>query len=115
MTEKAVKASSPAEAADSDIKRWSAKRKAQVVVDILKGKTTAAEVARRHDLTVSEVEGWIEEGLAGMENALRARPRDLREEYERKLAEAYQALGEAQLQIKVLKKAEQLFGSTDER
>ena len=72
-------------------------------------------MARRHDLTVSEVEGWIEEGLAGMENALRARPRDLREEYERKLAEAYQARGEAQLQIKVLKKAEQLFGSTDER
>jgi len=104
MTEKAVKASSPAEAADSDIKGWSAKRKAQVVIDILKGKTTAAEVARRHDLTVSEVEGWIEEGLAGMENALRAHPRDLREEYERKFADAHQALGEAQLQIKAFKK-----------
>ena len=100
MTEKA---SSMREAADSGIKRWSAKRKAQVVLDILKGKTTAAEVARRHDLTVSEAEGWIEEGLAGMENALRARPRDLREVYERKLAEAHQALGEAQLQIKALK------------
>jgi len=98
-----------------EVKRWSAKRKAQVVVDILKGKTTVAEVARRHGLTVSEVEGWIEEGLAGMENALRARPRDVREAYERKLAEAYQALGEAQLQIKVLKKAERLFGSTGER
>ncbi len=71
------------------------------MVDILKGKTTAAEVSRRHDLTVSEVEGWIEEALAGMEHALRAHPRDLREEYESKLAEAHQALGEAQLQIEV--------------
>ena len=75
-----------------------------MVVDILKGKTTAAEVARRHNLTVSEVEGWIKEGLAEMENVLRARPWDLRDEYERKLAEEYQALGEAQLQIKVLRK-----------
>lgn len=28
---------------------------------IFKGKTTVAEVARQHDLTVSEVGGWIEE------------------------------------------------------
>ncbi len=49
-----------------------------------------------------------------MENALRARPRDLREEYERKLAEAHQALGEAQLQIKALKKLQRLLGQTEQ-
>ncbi len=37
------------------IKRWTAKRKTQVVVDILKGKTTVAEVSRQHDLTPGEV------------------------------------------------------------
>ncbi|SOC58370.1 hypothetical protein SAMN05421509_1216 [Chromohalobacter canadensis] len=37
------------------IKRWTAKRKASVVMDIFKGKTTVAEVALQHDLTVSEV------------------------------------------------------------
>jgi len=37
-----------------------------------------------------------------MENSLRARPRDIREQYEAKLKEAYAALGEAQLEIKVL-------------
>ncbi|MCK2043634.1 DUF1153 domain-containing protein [Chromohalobacter sp. TMW 2.2308] len=42
------------------VKCWSAKRKAAVVMDIFKGKTTVAEVARRHDLNVSEVEGWID-------------------------------------------------------
>ena len=36
------------------VKRWTAKRKAAVVMDIFKGKTTVAEVARQHDLTVSE-------------------------------------------------------------
>ncbi|WP_217694019.1 DUF1153 domain-containing protein [Chromohalobacter japonicus] len=45
---------------DTPIKRWTAKRKAAVVMDIFKGKTTVAEVARQYDLTVSEVEGWID-------------------------------------------------------
>lgn len=39
------------------VKRWKAKRKRQVVVDILKGKAAVAEVARQHDLTPSQVEG----------------------------------------------------------
>ncbi|WP_198517602.1 DUF1153 domain-containing protein [Vreelandella stevensii] len=43
------------------VKRWTAKRKASVVMDIFKGKATVAEVAREHDLTVSDVEGWMEE------------------------------------------------------
>ncbi|WP_311946666.1 DUF1153 domain-containing protein [Halomonas piscis] len=46
---------------DNPIKRWTAKRKAAMVMDIFKGKITAAEVARQHDLTVFEVEGWFDE------------------------------------------------------
>ncbi|WP_205527579.1 DUF1153 domain-containing protein [Halomonas sp. JS92-SW72] len=36
------------------VKRWTAKRKATVVMDIFKGKTTVAEVARQYDHTVFE-------------------------------------------------------------
>jgi transposase-like protein len=43
---------------ENEIKRWTAKRKTQVVLDILKGKTTVAEVSRQHDLTPGEVERW---------------------------------------------------------
>ena len=39
---------------DTPIKRWTAKRKASVVMDIFKGKTTVAEVARQHDLGVCQ-------------------------------------------------------------
>ncbi|OAQ19806.1 DUF1153 domain-containing protein [Thermosulfurimonas dismutans] len=94
---------------EPEVKRWTAKRKTQVVLDILKGKTTVAEVARRYDLKPSEIEGWVEEGIRSMENGLRARPRDLREQYEAKLREAYAALGEAQLEIKALKKLQSLL------
>ncbi|MDW7745291.1 transposase [Halomonas sp.] len=91
------------------VKRWTAKRKAAVVMDIFKGKTTVAEVARQHDLTFSEVEGWIEEAQRSMKNRFRARPKDSCEQYESELRETKEALGEAHLQIYALKKWRRLL------
>jgi len=39
-----------------DIKRWTARRKAAAIMEIIKGNTTAAELARSHDLTVAEID-----------------------------------------------------------
>ena len=33
---------------DQDIKRWTAKRRAALVIEILRGQTTVAEAARTH-------------------------------------------------------------------
>ncbi|MBN8411130.1 DUF1153 domain-containing protein [Halomonas litopenaei] len=63
------------------VKRWTATRKATVVMDIFKGKATVAEVAHQHDLTVSEIEGWTDEAQCSTENRFRARPKDVREKY----------------------------------
>jgi len=41
----------------------------------LLGETSAAEAARKHGLTVAQVEEWREPFLAGGENGLRSRPR----------------------------------------
>jgi transposase-like protein len=59
-----------------EVKRWTAKRKAAVVLSIVKGETSAAEAARKHGLTIAEIERWKEQFFAAGENALRARPRD---------------------------------------
>jgi transposase-like protein len=61
---------------NEEIKRWTARRKAEVVLDIIKGKTTSAEVARSHDLTVSEIEQWMEDFTSMGTEALRSHPRD---------------------------------------
>ena len=58
-----------------EVKRWTARRKATVVLDIIKGKITAAEMARSHDLTVAEVESWMEDFLSQGTEAFRAKPR----------------------------------------
>ena len=54
---------------DEDVKRWTARRKSALVLEIIQGKTTVAEAARSYDLTPSEIEEWVDQGKAGMENA----------------------------------------------
>ncbi|MFD1807979.1 transposase [Gemmobacter lanyuensis] len=50
---------------DDGIKRWTAKRKAALVVEIIQGKTTVAEASRAYDLSPSEIEGWVDDAKRG--------------------------------------------------
>ncbi|WP_447962455.1 transposase [Nitrospira sp. Ecomares 2.1] len=73
---------------DEPIERWTAKRRAALVLRVLKGETSVAEAARQHELTVAEVEGWQDRFLRAAENGLRRRPKDedgLKEEQMKKL------------------------------
>ncbi|CUA99791.1 Protein of unknown function (DUF1153) [Thiomonas bhubaneswarensis] len=67
---------------EDDIKRWTAKRKTALVLDIIQGKSTVSESSRAFDLNPSEVESWVDEGKPGMENALRTKPLEVKEQYE---------------------------------
>ena len=85
-------------------KRWSAKRKRALVLEIIQGKTTVAEASRQFDLTPSELESWVEQAKAGMENALRAKPQDVRQQYEKQISQLQAAYGEAMLELRARKK-----------
>ena len=61
---------------DESVQRWTAKRRSALVMSILKGETSTQEAARKHGLTVAEIESWKERFLLGAENALRSRPKD---------------------------------------
>lgn len=47
-----------------------------------------------------EIKRWVEDGKRGMENALRARPEDVREQCERQLKDLQEAYGEAMLELR---------------
>ena len=49
---------------EGGIQRWTAKRKAAVVLDLVRGKIIPADAARQHGLTVAEIEQWKEDFLA---------------------------------------------------
>ena len=87
------------------VQRWTAKRRSALVLSILRGETSAKEAARKHGLTVAEVEDWQERFLSGAQNSLRSKPREdeaLREEEVRRLK---QKVGELVLDNDILKEA----------
>ena len=98
---------------EEEIKRWTAKRKSALVIEILQGKTTVAEASRAFDLQPSEVENWVEDAKRGIENALRTNPLDMREQYEKQLKELQEAYVEAMLELRARKKLQSLLGEED--
>lgn len=100
---------------DESVKRWTAKRKAALVIEIIQGKTTVAEASRSFDLSPSEVEGWVEDAKRGMENSPRASPLDIREQYEKQLKDLQEAYGEAMLELRARKKYQALLDGADDK
>lgn len=100
-------------AMEEDIKRWTAKRKAALVTEIIQGKTTISEASRSFDIPPSEIEDWVEDGKRGLENALRAKPMEIKEQYEKQLRELQEAYGEAMLELRARKKLVSLLGEEE--
>ncbi len=99
---------------DEEIKRWTGLRKSALVLDIIQGKTTVSESSRHFDLPPSEIESWIDQAKSGMENAVKAKPEDIREQYESQLKALQEAYGEAMLELRARKKGDVLLGKKDE-
>ena len=57
----------------------------------------------------------MEEGKRGMENALRTKPLEVKEQYERQLRELQEAYGEAMLELRARKKLNSLLGNEDDK
>jgi transposase-like protein len=94
-----------AELEKDDIQRWTTKRKAALVLSVIKGETSVQQAARQHGITVAELEDWKERFLLAAVNAPRARPKDeeaLREEQIKKLK---QKIGDLVMDIDILKEA----------
>ena len=98
---------------DETVKRWTAKRKTALVIEIIQGKTTVAEASRTYDLTPSGIETWIDDAKKGMENSLRATPQDIHAQYEKQLKDLQEAYGEAMLELRARKKFQALMERED--
>ena len=81
-------------------------------MEIIQAKTSISEASRAFDVFSAEIEG---EAKRGMENALRAKPLDIKEQYERQLKELQEAYGEAMLELRARKKYQALLDKEDEK
>jgi transposase-like protein len=71
----------------------------------VKGETSAQAAARKHGLTVAEIEEWRDRFLLAAENALRARPKDEEALKDEQIKRLKQKIGELVLDLDILKEA----------
>jgi transposase-like protein len=102
--------SSPSVAETPETLRWTAKRKAALVLDLIRGKITTAEASRQHGLTVQKLDAWKEDFIAQGTEALRSHPRDRQAQWEAKEKDLLAKVGELTLAVDILKKTHRILG-----
>jgi len=95
-----------------EVQRSTAKRRATLVISLLKGETMVAEAARRHGLKVAEVEGWRDRFLLGAESALRARLKEDEALREEELNRFKRKVGELTMDLDILRTPARLRPTT---
>ena len=88
--------------------RWTSKKKAAAVLEIIKGNTTLVDFCRANDLKQSDVQKWVDEFVAGGTQCLKANPKDLKAEHRKELDQLKHVIGEQALDIRILKKSIEL-------
>ena len=69
-------------------------------MEIIQGKTSISESSRAFDVFPAKIEEWVDEDKRGMENALRANPLTINEQFEWQLNELQEAYGEAMSELR---------------
>ena len=86
--------------AAAEIRRWSAGRKKEVVLRLLRGESVDA-ISRDVSVPIFKLEQWRDRALAGIDAGLKEREND---PVERQLDEAKRRIGELVLEVEILQK-----------
>ncbi|TCG06149.1 hypothetical protein BZM27_28545 [Paraburkholderia steynii] len=90
----------------AEVKRWSASRKKEVVLRLLRGEPVDA-VSRDVSVPIYRLEEWRDRALAGMDAGLKEREND---PLEAKLGDATRRIGELVMEVELLRKERQVRG-----
>jgi len=89
--------------------RWTARRKAELVLQLVKGEVKLVDVCREHNLRHSDVETWIATFLKAGEKGLKMNAKDQQVAHQREVGELRAKVGELVLELDARKKLEALL------
>ena len=92
----------------TDVKRWTGKKKAEAVIEIIKGNCTLVDFCRANDLKQSEVQSWMDDFVSSGTKGLKVNAKDQATEHRKEVEQLQQVIGEQALHIRVLKKSIEL-------
>ena len=88
--------------------RWTAQRKAELALQIIKGEITMVDACRQNDLKQSEVDNWIATFIASGTQGLKTNSKEQMNEHERQIKEMQTKIGELVLELDARKKLQAL-------
>jgi transposase len=87
---------------------FKAQEKQRIVLSVLRGECTVAEAARRNKCSETSIAKWrdqfVQGGLQALEDEARQGPTGREAQLDRELAEVTSALGEAHVELRLLKR-----------
>ena len=93
--------------------RWTAVRKAELVIAILKQEKTLVEACRENDLKQSEVKKWIDQFTDGGTRNLKVNSKDVMVQHRKEVETLQRKVGELVVEIDILKKFNALRDEQD--
>jgi transposase-like protein len=98
---------------EKEFQRWTAKRKVELLLQLIRGEKKLVEVCREHDLKQSEVETWMDTFVKGGERSLKSRGEDEQALHEAEVRELRAKIGELVLELDARKKLAALSGKPE--
>jgi transposase-like protein len=109
------KPSSPAkpEPEPEKFERWTAQRKAAIIIEVLKGQTSVPEACRKNGITQGEFRAWADEYHRGGIDALKVNKRGLEAEYRAEIKRLHSKIGELVMENEIRREAMRPFSSVE--
>lgn len=98
---------------EKEFQRWTAKRKVELLLQLIRGETKLVDACREHDLKQSEVESWMQTFMKAGERGLKARSEDEQAAHDREVRELRAKVGELVLELDARKEADALSGKPE--
>jgi transposase-like protein len=99
---------------EKEFQRWTAKRKVELLLQLIRGETKLVDACREHDLKQSEVDAWMETFVTAGERGLKgARSEDEQAVHEREVRELRAKVGELVLELDARQKLAALTGKPE--
>jgi transposase-like protein len=93
--------------------RWTAQRKAAIILEVLKGQISVPEACRKHGVTQGEFREWADEYHRVGVDALKVNKKGLEAEYRAEVKRLKSKIGELVMENEIRKEAMRPFSSVE--
>jgi|SRR5437660_240995 len=95
------------------VERWTAQRKAAIILEVLKGQISVPEVCRKHGITQGEFRAWADEYHRGGVDALKINKKAVEAEHRADLKRLQSKIGELVMENEIRREAMRPFTSVE--